>query len=101
MQEPSELAQRLRVAACCIVVCQCLVYIASIAVALSRRLRTKPMNPVVYHAFAIIFDIIRLVHVLLVVIAIIILFVVAWFTTWDPENLTSAVGVYGTLLSVS
>jgi hypothetical protein len=101
MQEPSELTWRLRVATCSIIAFLGPVYIAGSAVTLSRRLRTEPMNPVVYHNFAIILDIIRLVHVLLVVIGIIMLFGVAWFTTWDPGNLTSAVGVYATLLWVS
>jgi hypothetical protein len=81
MQEPSELAWRLRVAACCIVVLLGPIYIIGIAAALSRRLRTKPADPVAYYHFASKLDIIRLVHVLLIVIAIVVLFDIAHFTT--------------------
>lgn len=87
--------------ACCIVVFLGPFHIIGIAAALSRRLRTKPIDPAVFHHFAIIFGIIQLFHVSLVDVAIVVLFIIPWFTTWDPGNVTPAVAVYGTLLWVS
>lgn len=101
MLEQSELAWRLRVAACSIIVCLGPVHITGISTVLSQRLRNKPMDPAAYHHWAISFDIIRLVHVLVVVVTIIVLLVIASFMTLDLGNSTSAVGVYGTLLWVS
>ena len=101
MQEPPELTERLRVAAGCVVVFLGLFHITGIAGTLSQRLRTEPVPPAIVQDFGIIFGIIELFHVLLVVVAIVVLFIIPWVKTWDLGNLTSAVAVYGTLLWVS
>jgi lysylphosphatidylglycerol synthetase-like protein (DUF2156 family) len=100
MREPSELAWRLQLAACSITVLLGLVELVLIGTVLSRRRRTPTQPGIVWHV-AVIFDIIRLVHVFIVIVAIIVVFAIGWFTTLDLGNLRSAAGVYGTLLWVS
>jgi hypothetical protein len=101
MREPSELAWRLQVVACYTVVFLDSIYIGGISATLSRRIQTKPADLTAHYYFAVKFDILRLFHVLLVVVAIIGLSVIAPFTTWDPDGLILAIGVYGAFLWVS